>query len=335
MTFDWRSRRVLIAGGLGFIGSHLVEYFSAESACVTVIDALIPGSGGRRENVPRDMPGVTIHLSDLRCEDAVASICEGQEFIFFLAGQTGHSESMQDPLNDLEHNCRSLLSVLELLRKRQLKPLIVYASTRQLYGRVDRLPVDESTPVRPTDINGIHKFAAESYLRLAAECYGIPSIVLRLTNTFGPRMNVVGGSGVMPVFLRRMLQGRPVLVYGDGSQRRDFNYVSDVTAAFASAATAAPSLPSDIPHAVFNLGHPCTYSLNDVVRALQRIGPLVAECVPFPGEAAAIDIGDFQGDFRAFQAFSGWQPRVDLQLGLELTLQALNKTDSCKPVSVP
>ena len=223
---------------------------------------------------------------------------------------------MHDPLTDLEINCKSQLSLLECCRLRNPKAKIVFASTRQLYGRPQYLPVDERHPLIPVDVNGINKLAADMYYTLYHDVYGMPTVSLRLTNTYGPRMDLSSTKkGFVGIFVSKALAGETIQIYGDGQQRRDFNYIDDVVQALLLAAT-CPSIHGQ----VFNLGHPEPCSLLEFVKILRGLAEFEYELVPFPATAQAIDIGDYYGAFDVFRDATGWTPRVGLREGLERTL---------------
>jgi nucleoside-diphosphate-sugar epimerase len=316
MSDFYRGKRVLITGGVGFIGSNLAIRLVELGARVQVVDSMIPAYGASLANLEPVRDRVRINFSDVRDPHSLGYIVQDENLIFSLAGQVSHIESMQDPMTDLEINCRSQLSLLECCRRNNPSVKIVFASTRQLYGRPRDLPVDESHPLLPVDVNGINKLAAEMYYTLYHQVHGIPAVSLRLTNTYGPRMDLRSDrKGFAGVFIRNALRGEPIRVYGDGRQRRDFNYIDDVIDALLLAGR------NDSIHGeVFNLGHPRPHSLLEFVEILHGLAEFEHEMVPFPESAAAIDIGDYYGDFGKFNRATGWSPKVDLPDGLERTL---------------
>jgi UDP-glucose 4-epimerase len=241
----------------------------------------------------------------------------GQDFLFNLAGQTSHLDSMTQPFTDLEINCRAQLSILETCRHYNPGVRIVYASTRQIYGRPQRLPVDEEHPIAPVDVNGINKTAGEWYHLLYGDVYGIPVTVLRLTNTYGPRMRVKDARQTfLGDWLRRLVQGEEIQIWGDGQQRRDFTYVDDAVVALVLAAT-----HEQADGGVYNLGgveHVNLLELAELLVELNGSGGFAL--VPFPPERHAIDVGDYYGDFRKIERELGWRPKVVLREGLARTL---------------
>src|SRR6185295_15038042 len=200
----------------------------ALGAKVTILDSLIPQYGGNRRNLYGLGRAVKIHVADVRDRDRLPGLLRGQHFLFNLAGQTSHMDSMTDPETDLEINCRAQLTLLEACRLHNPKLRVVFASTRQIYGKPDYLPVDEQHPLRPVDVNGINKLAGEEFHLLYSRVYGIRATALRLTNTIGPRMRIKDARQTfVGVWIRRILEGEPFEVWG-GEQLRDFTYVDDV-----------------------------------------------------------------------------------------------------------
>jgi UDP-glucose 4-epimerase len=320
-TQSFRGRRVLITGGLGFIGSNLARVLVRLGAKVTILDSLIPEYGGNRRNVAGLERKLDIHLSDVRDRHSLPAFVRGQDFLFNLAGQTSHMDSMADPDTDLEINCRAQLSILEACRQHNPGIRVVFASTRQIYGRPDYLPVDEKHPLRPVDVNGINKLAGEEYHLLYSQVHGIRSTVLRLTNTIGPRMRIKDARQTfVGVWLRQLLEDRPFEVWG-GEQLRDFTYVDDAVEALLLAAVrpAAEGL-------VFNLGGPPPVTLRQLAELLVAVngaGKFVTK--RFPATRKKIDIGDFYADYGLIASTLGWRPRTDLRTALRRTLVFFRK----------
>jgi UDP-glucose 4-epimerase len=310
-------RRTLVLGGLGFIGSNLAFRLADRGAEVTLVDSMLPQYGGNLRNVEGLEGKVRINFSDIRDEHSLAYLVRGADVIYSLAGQTSHIESMSDPMTDLAINCQSQLSLLEACRAHNRDVTIVYASTRQLYGRPRYLPVDEKHPVEPVDVNGVNKLAAEMYYGLYSRVHGMKCVSLRLTNTYGPRQQLRGNSqGFVGIFLRLALQGKPLKVFGDGKQVRDFNYVDDVVDALLLAGD-EPRLQGGS----FNLGADERWSLLEFVESLRRAAPVDFTLVPFPPEHKSIDIGDYWSDDRLFRSLTGWRPKVGLDEGLRRTVE--------------
>jgi len=313
----FKNQPCLITGGLGFIGSNLARRLADLGARVTVIDSLIPEYGGKAFNLHGYEDRVRINIADVRDEYSMNHLVRGQAFLFNLAGQVSHLDSMRDPYTDLEINCRSQLSILEACRKHNPEIRIVFSGTRQIYGKPHYLPVDERHPIDPVDVNGVNKVAGEWYHIVYQKAYGLKTTSLRLTNTFGPRMRVVDARQTfLGIWLRRLIEGETIRVYGDGAQKRDLNYVEDVVDALLLAATRPEAVGR-----IYNLGGDEVISLRALAELLVELnGGGRYELVPFPAEQKAIDIGDYCGDYGLIQHELGWRPRTPLREGLAHTL---------------
>lgn len=321
MIPDYRAfyagRRVMITGGLGFIGSNLAHHLVALGADVLLVDSLIPDYGGNLFNVEGIAGRVRIHRADVRDRDAMSDLVRGQEVIFNLAGQVSHIDSMRDPYTDLEINCLSQLTLLESCRHNNPAAKVVFAGTRQIYGRPDSLPVNESHLVRPTDINGINKAAGEYYHLVYNNVFGVRACSLRLTNVYGPRQLIRHNrQGFIGWFIRLALEHRTIQIYGDGAQLRDFVHVDDAADAFLRAG-ASDACNGD----VFNVGgaEPISHR-NLTTMLIEAAGSGRVEYVEWPAEKKAIDIGSFYSDSSKFRAATGWTPQVTLRDGLTTTL---------------
>ena len=314
---SFAGKRALITGGLGFIGSNLARELVELGSDVVLIDSLVPEYGGLLYNVAGIEDRVTINISDVRDEHSLRVLVRDQDYLFNLAGQTSHLDSMLDPYTDLEINCRSQLSILEACRHENPAVKVVFASTRQIYGRPQRLPVDESHPIVPVDVNGVNKTAGEWFHLLYGNVYGLRTTALRLTNTYGPRMRVRDARQTfLGIWLKLALEGQEILVFGDGAQRRDLTYVDDAVAAFLLAAAS-----DETNGRVYNLGGERDLSLLELAElVVTSAGSGVVSVVPFPADRKSIDIGDFYADWAAIGRDLGWRPTVPVELGLQLTL---------------
>lgn len=319
MTFqaEFENRRVLITGALGFIGSNLARRLVELGAQVLLIDSLIPEYGGNLFNIAGLEDRVRLNISDVRDAHSMRYLVQGQDYLFNLAGQTSHMDSMQDPDTDLEINCRAQLSILEACRKYNPQIKVVFASTRQLYGKPDYLPVDEKHLRRPVDVNGINKMAGEWYHILYNNVYGLRACSLRLTNTYGPRMRVKDARQTfLGVWLRLLVEGKPFEVW-EGHQLRDFTYVDDAVEAFLLAAMSEASNGE-----IFNLGGEPVVSLKQLADLMIEVnggGEYVTRS--YPADRKRIDIGDFYADYTYIRRTLGWEPKVHLREGLRRAIE--------------
>ena len=311
------NKKVIISGGLGFIGSNLAIKLVECGAVVTIIDSLIPEYGGNLWNIESVKDKVKINISDVRDEYSIQNLIQGQDYFFNLAGQTSHLDSMHNPFTDLEINSKAQLSILEACKKYNPDIRIIFASTRQLYGKPQYLPVDEKHPLFPVDVNGINKLSGEWYHIVYNNVYDIKTSILRLTNTFGPRMRIKDARQTfLGIWIRNLIENKPITIYGDGSQIRDYNYIDDVVNAFLTVAS------SDLWNgSIFNLGNDQPISLLTTAELMieeNKAGNY--EFKSFPADLKKIDIGDFYSDFSKIKNSLGWSPQVTIREGMKETL---------------
>ncbi len=309
---------MLVTGGLGFIGSNLARALAALDADVLLVDSLIPEYGGNLFNIAGFESRLRVNVADVRQQSTMDYLVRDREVIFNLAGQVSHIDSMRDPATDLDINCRAQLTLLEACRRHNPGTKVVYAGTRQVYGKPAALPVDETHLVRPTDINGINKAAGEYYHLVYDNVFGVRACSLRLTNVYGPRQLMRHNrQGFIGWFIRLAVEGKEIQIYGDGSQLRDFVFVDDVVDAFLRAG-ATDAVNGD----VFNVGGLEPISHRDLVELLiGTSGSGSVRYVDWPPEKKAIDIGSFYSDSTKFRHAVGWRPEINLRDGLRRTVE--------------
>lgn len=310
--------KALITGGLGFIGSTLARRLVAEEYSVILVDSLIPQYGGNLFNINGLERKLIVNISDIRDPFSIRHLLKDVHVVFNLAGQTSHVDSMTDPFTDLDINAKAQLSLLEAVRDVCPDAVVVYASTRQIYGRPNSLPVSESHQIRPVDVNGVNKVAGEQYHLLYHDVYGLRTVCLRLTNTYGPRMRIKDARQTfLGIWIHQLLSGKPISVFGDGQQLRDFNFVDDVVDALILASQSESCYGKAI-----NLGGAEVVSLAELATRLCSIGiPNAAwQLVPFPPERKAIDIGHYYSDYQLAKHLLQWEPVTTLNQGLRITL---------------
>ena len=315
-THAFKGEKVLITGGLGFIGSNLAGRLVGLGANVLIVDSLIPEYGGNLHNIEPFKNKIYVNISDVRDEHSLKYLVQNATYLFNLAGQTSHMDSMTDPYTDTSINAIAQLHILEACRKHNPDIKILFASTRQIYGKPDYLPVDEKHPLNPVDINGVNKQAGERFHLLYHDVYGIRCSILRLTNTIGPCMRVKDARQTfLGIWIKLLLEGKPFEVW-DGHQLRDFTYVDDVTEAFLALAA-----DGNADGRVFNLGGEPVISLHDLADLLLELhGSGEYKRKKFPADRKRIDIGDFYADYTLIKQVLGWEPRVSLKEALRRTL---------------
>jgi nucleoside-diphosphate-sugar epimerase len=311
---NWTGQRVLVTGGAGFLGANLALALAERGARVVALDGFLFGGGAN----PKNLEGSSVELvrGDIRDID-LRPLCEGCSVIFNLAAQTSHMGGQNDPLADIAVNAVAQVRLIQAVREAAPDAAVVHASTRQFYGRVTRLPVDESQPVAPPDANGVSKFAGEQYWLLEHRVRGRPVVSLRLTNCYGPRLRIRDARQTfLGIWIRSVLENKPFEVWG-GEQLRDLTYVDDMTDAFLRAAV-TPACHGQI----YNIGGAPPASLRELADMVVAIaGPPARYSVrEFPADRARIDIGSYHADDAAFRAATGWTPKVGLDAGIRRTI---------------
>lgn len=322
----FKDKKVLITGGAGFIGSALSHHLVTYGAKITVVDSMIPEYGGNLQNLAGIRDKILVNFSDVRDRYSMEYLIGEQDYLFNLAGQVSHIDSMVDPFADLEINAKSQLSILEACRYYNPGIRIVFASTRQIYGRPQYLPVDENHPLDPPDVNGINKLAGERYHTLYSKVYGLHCSVLRLTNVYGPRQLVKHNrQGFIGWFIRQIVRGEKIKIFGTGKQRRDLVYVDDVVEAMLLAGMSGNANGN-----IYNLGGAEPISLKELVELMIEInGGGDYELVPFPEERKKIDIGDFYTNFDKIKNELHWTPKILLREGLKRTFDYYREFGDC------
>lgn len=321
-------KRALITGGLGFIGSNLAHRLVELGAQVTILDVLDPATGANRFNITGIEDRVQVHIRNLRDQTALDGLLDGLDVLFNLAGQVSHVDSMDNPLRDLEINARNQVNLIETCRTQNPRVKIIYAGTRQVYGQARSLPVDETHPIDPLDYKGVTKRAGELYHLVAHRVFGMHTTSLRMTNVYGPRMHIRDGRlNFLGLWIRQLLEGQEISVYGDGHQVRDFNFIEDVLDALLAIAIHPASDGQ-----VYNLGGGEPIRLLDLAKLMIELyGKGAYNLTPFPPERKRIDIGDYYADYGKIHSELGWQPQTRLRDGLKATLKfyAAHAKDYC------
>jgi len=313
---QYKNKKILITGGLGFIGSNLARKLVKFQPKITIIDSLIPKYGGNLFNIKGIENKVKVNIADIRDQYGLNYLVQNHDLIFNLAGSLSHIDSMKDPFTDLDINCRSQLSLLEACRKHNPKVKIIYAGTRNQYGRPKYLPVDEDHPQIPVDVNGINCIAGEHYHLLYYRIYGIKTISLRMTNTFGPRHQMKHPrQGVLNWFIRKIIDNEKIFLFG-GEQIRDVNFIDDTVDAFLLAGIAKKGWGQ-----AYNLGGSPT-TLKDFVKlAIKIAGRGSFKISTFPEERKKIEVGNYIANWNKAKRNLDWKPKISLKVGIKKTIK--------------
>ncbi len=313
---NFRDKDVLITGGAGFIGSNLALRLVEDGAKVTVLDAMLPSAGGNLFNLHPHREAIRFIQLNMRETEALSEIVLGKDYIFNLAGQVSHQDSIANPIPDMESNICSSLNLLEACRRHNPGVRIAYTGTRQVYGKPNYLPVDEAHPLNPVDFNGISNLAGEEYHVLYSRIFGMKTVCFRLTNTYGPRMLIKHSrQGFIGWFINRALTGGTIQLFDGGKQVRDLNFVEDVVDALFLAITAEHCVGK-----VFNLSGERADLFSVASQLVDLTGKGRVESAPFPEDLKVIDIGDYSCTSRYFSDLTGWIPKVGLEEGLKRTV---------------
>ena len=310
-------KNILITGGLGFIGSNLAHKLVGYGANVEIFDAMLDPYGWNFANVREIKDKLSVVKGDIRDKEFLRKHIENKDIIFHLAAQVGREVSMENPVLDTEINCNGTINLCQIMVELQSKAKIVYAGSRGQIGEPVYLPVDENHPTNPTDVYGINKLAAEKYLLLYGNIYGFPVTSLRLNNVYGPRCQMHHGFyGILNWFITNAHLGKPITVYGDGLQTRDYVFVDDVVDGFIRSAL-TPATDNEI----YFIGSGVETLFLDMVKSvIKSVGKGEYTHIPFPPERESIDIRKFVVTFKKFQAATGWEPKYDLETGVQKTV---------------
>lgn len=325
-------KRVLITGGAGFVGSNLAHRLARDGAKITVLDNFHPDYGGNEYN----LSGIDVKLvrGDIAQAGVLDQACADADFVFHMAAQCSHVDSMTDPWLDLEYNCKGTLRLLEAVRKVGRKTPIVYAGTRAILGAPLEMPTRERTLPNPVDVYGVNKHAAELYGSVFARVHGIPFVSMRLTNSYGIRHQMKNGKyGILNWFMSLAMRGQMIKIFGTGEQLRDYLHIDDAIDAFARAGGFAAKLGEGgkdgrvqlageaIPYAVFNIGSGRGMKFADCAKEAAKAGGGKVEFVPWPADRKAIETGDFIADGTAAKEVLGWSPKIPFEQGVRETCE--------------
>ena len=308
----FKGKKVLITGGLGFIGSNLAHALIAAGAQVTIVDALLPLYGGNEFNVADIREKVTVVVGDIRDAELMAKLVGGQDIIYSLAAQVSYIDSQREPFLDLDINAKGHLTLLEAVRAHASQATVVFSSSRMVYGRILTTPVREDHPTEPLSLYGIHKLLGEKYYHYYAETFGTRTLSIRIPNPYGPRQQMKHNKySIVGWFVRQAMAGGTITIFGDGAQERDYLYIDDITAAFLQLTVQGES------GQVYNIGTHERVRFVDMVDAvLAEVGQGTKEHVAWPENYEKNETGNYIADTSKITAATGWQAQVDLKTGV-------------------
>ncbi|MBI4524210.1 MAG: NAD-dependent epimerase/dehydratase family protein [Deltaproteobacteria bacterium] len=312
-----QNARVLITGGLGMIGSSIARKAVVHGAQVMIVDALLPLYGGNPFNIRDIRDSIQFVKADIRDYEKIEKLVIDTDVIFHLAAQVSYVDSNKDPFTDLDINCRGHLNILEAFRKANKKAKVIFSSSRFVYGATERNPVDESHPLNCLSIYGIHKLAAERYCQFYGRAYGMRQTIFRIANPYGPGQQMRHSQyGIVNWFIRLALEGKPLTIYGDGSQKRDYIFIDDLAEAMVMAASTETTDGK-----VYNIGSGVGTAFVEMAQTIAAIIPNTKlEHVEWPGERYFVETGDYITDISKISRDTGWQPRTSLYDGTKRTV---------------
>lgn len=318
----FQGKRVLVTGGLGFIGSNLSARLMELGARVTIVDNMMPRLGGNLFNVKEIMDHIQINFSDVRDEHSMDYLVKDQDFIFHLAGQVNHVDSIRNPIQDLDINCRGTLVLLESCRKYNREVKVIFSGTRGEYGASVKLPVAEDHPTNPKGIYAVTNLSAEKMVLVYDDVHKISGICLRITNTYGPRHQMAHDEyGVLNWFIRKAIDNELIPVFGDGHILRDFLYVNDLVDCFLQVAACSAAFGE-----VFNVGTGIPISFIDLAKKIVKVADSgKVAFTEFTKERKEVEPGDYYTDISKIRKIVGWTPKTDLSEGLKKTIEFYRK----------
>lgn len=314
----FRGRKILITGGLGFIGSNLAIKLVELDADVTLADSMLPLYGGNLFNIQPIKDKVHISFSDVRDKSSMNYLVQDKDYIFHLAGQVSHVDSIINPFMDVEINVMGTLSVLEACKRNNPEARLIFTGTRGQYGPSVKLPVDENAPTNPMGMYAITNLTAEKMILMYHNIHRIRGVCLRITNTYGPRHQMKHNRyGVLNWFIRLVLDNETIPVFGDGQILRDFLCIDDLVECLLMVATCEEAYGE-----IFNVGSGTGMNFLDLAKTIIKVARSGRyEFTEFSPERKAVEPGDYYADISKIRRLVGWEPKTAIEVGLKKTIE--------------
>ena len=315
---SWLNKSVLITGGLGMLGSTIATKLVKLGANVTVLDVLLPGHGGNKFNVKEISDNIEIVIGDIRDKDLVDKVVDKKDIIFNLAAQVNYTESVNNPYLDLDINCNGHLNILESCRKSKVKPLVIFSSSRMVYGRTKDIIIDEFHEINPLMPYAIHKLTGEKYHLMYWKDFEVPCVIVRIANPYGPRQQMEhSGYGILNWFIKLAMSHNEIQIFGKGEQIRDYVYGEDISQAMIKLAE-----KDNLYGNIFNLGSGEGTSFKEMVNTIvDVVGRGSIKYVDWPQNYSNIETGDYISNIEKLKSYIDWTPKYDLRTGITKTFE--------------
>lgn len=308
----FKGKNILITGGAGFIGSNLAHALVALGARVSIVDAMLPLYGGNEFNLEGIRDQVTFTQGDIRDQDLMNELVQGKDIIYNFAAQVSYVDSKDQPFLDLDINGKGHLTVLEAVRAHAPQALVLFSSSRMVYGKITTIPVAETHPTDPLSLYGIHKLLGEKYYRYYSDTFGVKTISVRIPNPYGPRQQMKHSKySIVGWFVRQAMENKNITIFGDGTQERDYLFIDDIVDAFLHLTA------KGVAGEVYNIGtHERIQFVQMVDAVLSTVGSGTKEHVPWPKDYEKNETGNYIADTTKIEGVTSWKPTVMLKDGI-------------------
>jgi len=318
----YRNKIIVITGGLGFLGSSLAQKLVNYQAKIIIIDNLNPLYGGNYFNLNGIQNKVKIIIDDIRNEKVLIPIIKQCDMLYHFAAQVSYIDSLSMPYEDLELNARSTLQILEICRKYNSEAKIIFSSSRMVLGKIESDHISENSPTNPLSLYGIHKLTSEKYLIMYYKDFGIPFIIFRITNPYGPRQQIKHCKySLVGWIIKQAMEGKTIKIFGDGKQLRDYIYIDDIVEAIYRCST-NDKATGEIINVASGKSTEFQMMVKEVVNIVKNGN---YEFVPWPDNYEKIETGDVIADISKLLSLANWKPKYNLKEGILKTYEYYKK----------